>query len=173
MLPRIKTFIWQCLHHSIGVGVCLVQRCLSTNDVCLLCENESETIIHRLRDCPFSKNIRHQLGINSNSNFYEVTFIFGWRKTVSPTSCGINPHGRLFFRFLFGVYGSIETMLSFEIVLLKLTFNEILSLELQNSNTAFLILHAWATRQWCKLDGKSPNLGGFDSTLMVQLLESR
>ena len=23
-LPRIKTFIWKCLHQSIGVGVCLV-----------------------------------------------------------------------------------------------------------------------------------------------------
>ena len=62
-------------------------------------------------------------------------------------------------------------MLSFEIVLLKLTFTKILSSELRNSNTTFLILHAWATRQWCKLDGKSPNQGGFNSTLMVQLLE--
>ena len=35
----------------------------------------------------------------------------------------------------------------------------------------YVLLHAWATRQWCKLDGKSPNQGGFNSTLMVQLLE--
>lgn len=28
-LPRIKTFFWQCLHNSIGVGKCLVKSCLS------------------------------------------------------------------------------------------------------------------------------------------------
>ena len=102
-----------------------------------------------------------------------MIFSFGWRKTVkiSPSSCGINPHGRLFFLLLFGVYGSIEIMLSFEIVLLILTFTEILFLELWNSNIAFLILHAWATRPWCKSDGKSPNKVGFHLTQMVQLLE--
>ena len=102
-----------------------------------------------------------------------MNFSFGWRKTIkiSPTSCGISPHERLFFLLLFGVYGSIEIILSFEIVLLNLTFTEILSLELRNSNIAFLILHAWATRPWCKSNGKSPNMGGFDSTRMIQLLE--
>ena len=69
-LPRIKTFIWKCLHQSIGVGVCLVQRCLSESEVCPLCNNEAESILHRLRDCPFARNIWHRLGITPNSNFY-------------------------------------------------------------------------------------------------------
>ena len=43
-LPRINTFIWQCMHHSIGVGVLLVKRHLSETDVCPLCESESEKL---------------------------------------------------------------------------------------------------------------------------------
>ena len=36
-LPRIKTFVWQCLHNSIGVGECLVRRHLSESDRCPIC----------------------------------------------------------------------------------------------------------------------------------------
>lgn len=37
IIPQIKTFIWQCLHNSIGVGECLIKRCISESDICPLC----------------------------------------------------------------------------------------------------------------------------------------
>lgn len=41
-IPQVKTFIWQCLHNSIGIGECLVKRCISDSDIYLLCQREPE-----------------------------------------------------------------------------------------------------------------------------------
>lgn len=71
--PRIKTFLWQCMHYSIGVRECLVWRCLSESDVCPLCKRETKIIIHRLRDYSFLREIWYNLGINPSSSFYEGT----------------------------------------------------------------------------------------------------
>ena len=138
-LPRIKTFIWQCLHHSIGVGVCLVQRCLSENEVCPLCNNEAESILHRLRDCPFARNIWHCLGISPTSNFYEDDLQMWLENNCKDQSHKVRHHplGRSFFLLLFGVYGSIRIMLSFETVQPSWIFTEILCLELQNFSIVF------------------------------------
>ena len=35
-LPRIKTFIWQCLHNSIRVGECLARRGINVSEICPL-----------------------------------------------------------------------------------------------------------------------------------------
>ena len=52
-MPRIKTFIWQHLHNNIGVGECLARRGINVSDVCPLCQRDSESILHMLRDCEF------------------------------------------------------------------------------------------------------------------------
>lgn len=70
-LPRIKTFIWQCLHNSIRVGECLVKRCLMDSATCPSCQRESESILHRLRDCEAARLTWWQMGIHESSNFYE------------------------------------------------------------------------------------------------------
>lgn len=71
ILHRIKTFIWQCVHNSIGVGECLARRIINVSDVCPLCQRDSESILHRLRDCEAARSIWCHLGINETSNFYE------------------------------------------------------------------------------------------------------
>ncbi|KAL0005393.1 hypothetical protein SO802_012954 [Lithocarpus litseifolius] len=76
-LPRIKTFLWQCMHYSIGVVECLVRRCLSESDVCPMCNRKPETI---LRDCSFSRDTWFKLGINPSSNFYESN-LQNWLET--------------------------------------------------------------------------------------------
>ena len=57
ILPRIKTFVWQCYHNSIGVKDCLVRRGMLENGVCPLCGRNPETIIHALRDCMYIKPV--------------------------------------------------------------------------------------------------------------------
>ena len=69
-LPRIKTFIWQCLHNSIGVGECLARRGINVSEVCPLCQRDSKSILHWLRDCEAARSIWCLLGINETSNFY-------------------------------------------------------------------------------------------------------
>ena len=47
-LPRIKTFIWRCVHDSIGVRGCLARRGIGTNVLCLICQEEKESVLHAL-----------------------------------------------------------------------------------------------------------------------------
>lgn len=70
-LPRIKSFMWQCLHNGIGVGDCLVKRHLSELDRCPICLREVETIIHRLRDCEMAKTTWISLGVRPSSSFFK------------------------------------------------------------------------------------------------------
>ena len=56
-LPRIKTFIWQCAHNSIGVKECLARRSVMEDVVCPICRREDESILHALRDCPWAQSV--------------------------------------------------------------------------------------------------------------------
>ena len=62
-LPRIKTFIWQCAHNSIGVKECLTRRSVMEDVVCPICRREDESILHALRDCPWAQSAWRQLGV--------------------------------------------------------------------------------------------------------------
>ena len=116
--PRIKTFIWQCLHNSIRVGECLVKRCLRDSATCPSCQRESESILHRLRDCEAARLTWWQMGIHESSNFYEGNLNLGCtdaapkrahprptrrdaamqegrrRPRVRAASCRVVPHGK-------------------------------------------------------------------------------
>ena len=100
-IPRVKTFMWQCLHNAIGVGVCLVKRCISNDDICPLCHREPETILHRLRDCGTSKQIWERLGVRQNSNFYEGNLGQWLEYNCKNNTCrlGEQPPWRIIFPF--------------------------------------------------------------------------
>ena len=149
-LLRIKTFLWQCMHYNIGVGECLVRRCLSESDICPMCNRESETILHRLRDCSFSRDTQFKLGINPSSNFYEGNLQY-WLETNCKDGfhkVGINLLGRLSFPFPSGAFGRTETILCFGTGLLNQTYTTTLSLEPQNFSIAFVKQSAWIARSW-------------------------
>ena len=69
-LPRIKTFMWQCAHNSIGVKGCLIRRGMDIDDTCPFCQEGVETVMHALRDCSWVRLIWRQLGVlPSNQDF--------------------------------------------------------------------------------------------------------
>ena len=57
LLPKIKTFLWMCAHNSIGVKCCLERKGVVHDNVCHICCNGSETILHALRDCNHLKQV--------------------------------------------------------------------------------------------------------------------
>ena len=70
-LPKIQMFIWKCMHNSVGVRGCLVERGLHIPLDYPLCHTEPETVSHALCDCNFVKPIWQQLGqIRGNQAFY-------------------------------------------------------------------------------------------------------
>ena len=74
ILLRIQLFVWKCMHLSLGVNQCLVDRELLMEACCLRCHCEVESILHLLRDCPFSRTVWNQLGgCVNNSNFFSMS----------------------------------------------------------------------------------------------------
>ena len=70
-LPRVKTFIWRCMHDSIGVKGCLVRRGFGNDDLCPICQEDRESILHALRDCTRVRAIWLQLGVSYiNQSFW-------------------------------------------------------------------------------------------------------
>lgn len=78
ILPRIQTFVWLCLHNSIGVRECLVRRGLLSKIGCPLCNSGSESILHALRDCEVVKPIWSHLGVNGPDNHFVTSNITDW-----------------------------------------------------------------------------------------------
>ena len=99
IIPRVKAFIWQCLHNAIGVRECLVKRCISESDTCPLCQNEPETILHRLRDCATSRLTWERLGVSPNRNFYEGNLVEWLKNNCNNNICriGVQPPWRIIF----------------------------------------------------------------------------
>ena len=54
-LPRIKTFLWMCAHNSIGVRSCLMKRGVCVEELCLVCQEAPESVLHALRDFAWVK----------------------------------------------------------------------------------------------------------------------
>ena len=67
LLPKVRMFLWLCAHNSIGVKVCLGRRGVVQDEVCPVCYNGAETILHALRDCSHLKHIWNQLGVTASN----------------------------------------------------------------------------------------------------------
>ena len=114
ILPRIQTFVWMCLHSSIGVKECLTKRGVPVDPTCPLCLCEFESIIHALRDCRIIRNIWTQLGAKEiNSSLFNGT-LQHWITTnekIDTKKHRDHPHGKPPSFSQFGAFGSIGTML--------------------------------------------------------------
>lgn len=54
-LPKIQHFFWKCLWQSIPTKEVFASCGFMGNVTCQLCNDEMESIIHLLRDCPYAK----------------------------------------------------------------------------------------------------------------------
>ncbi|KAK9986020.1 hypothetical protein SO802_030971 [Lithocarpus litseifolius] len=77
-LPRIKTFPWMCAHNSIGVRSCLMKRGVCEEDLCPICQEASESILHALRDCPWVKLVWTKLGITKANQMFWNSGLLDW-----------------------------------------------------------------------------------------------
>ena len=77
-LPRIQSFVWQCIHHSISVRECLTARGMDIDNSCPICRNGPESILHALRDCPSARDIWHQLGVPPSDSVFFVANLKDW-----------------------------------------------------------------------------------------------
>ena len=77
-LPRIQTFVWKCMHYSIGVNQCLMTRGVHVEATCSRCHREAESVFHTLRDCPVSKSIWQQLGRQASDSFFSNQNLQEW-----------------------------------------------------------------------------------------------
>lgn len=66
VLPKIKFFVWKCMHNSVGIKACLAERGMSTDMLCPLSGLEVETFAHALQDCRIVREVWFDLGVARN-----------------------------------------------------------------------------------------------------------
>ena len=77
-LPKIQTFVWKCMHYSIGINQCLMTRGIHGEANCPRCNRGAKFVIHTLRDYPVSKRIWHQLGRQAIDSFFSNQNLQEW-----------------------------------------------------------------------------------------------
>ena len=101
-LPKIKTFLWRCVHNSIGVKTCLARRGFGDDEGCPVCLREPETILHALRDCPRVKQIWSQLSVKGNNSDFWRSNLHKWLQNNGKVRCSLiqgKPPWRIMFNF--------------------------------------------------------------------------
>ena len=101
-LPKIKTFLWKCVHNSIGVKFCLAKRGIVVDEVCPICQREPETILHALRDCLRAKQVWIQLGVKETNREFWRSNLQEWLQANGKVSSNYiqgKPPWRITFNF--------------------------------------------------------------------------
>ena len=98
--PRIKFFLWLCVHHSIPTLEVLCSRGMNLNTSCELCGLASESILHTLRDCEKARGVWKDLGFDeSNAEFFNLS-LTAWLEKYCGSS-DFFPTPRIPWKILF------------------------------------------------------------------------
>ena len=79
-LPKIKCFLWQCLHKSIPVKEVLTARGLNVPLCCPICNSATKSILHMLRDCPQVRAFWDSFPPRIHSNLLYGAKLLDWLK---------------------------------------------------------------------------------------------
>ena len=77
-MPKIKCFLWQCVHRSIPVREVLVARGLHLPTSCPLCNGPSKSIIRVLRDCSIAQQVWNSLSPPMLPNLFFGINLSNW-----------------------------------------------------------------------------------------------
>ena len=147
-IPKIKCFLWQCVHRSIPVRKVLVARGLNLPASCPLCNGPSESIIHVLRDCSIAQQYGtpylHQcFPTRSLESIYQIGFI----SIVNHNNLVLWVfHGGFFFPLEYGTYG--YTGIEWFFKMKPLTRSPNLILLLRQLSMPFLVLMRVRKGSW-------------------------
>nr|KYP69645.1 Putative ribonuclease H protein At1g65750 family [Cajanus cajan] len=78
---KVKFFLWQCLHSALPTNQVRADRRLAESCACSRCSCPQETILHALRDWPYSREVLMSGEISVGWSFSEVD-CFQWLKGV-------------------------------------------------------------------------------------------
>nr|KYP70286.1 Putative ribonuclease H protein At1g65750 family [Cajanus cajan] len=82
MIPeKVKFFLWQCLHLALPTNQVRADRRLSESGACSRCSCPQKTILHALRDCPYSREVLMSGGCSRGWSF-SVMDCFQWLKGI-------------------------------------------------------------------------------------------
>nr|KYP66844.1 Putative ribonuclease H protein At1g65750 family [Cajanus cajan] len=82
MIPeKVKFFLWQCLHSALPTNQVRADKRLSESGACSRCSCPHETILHALRDCPYSREVLMAGGVSTGWSFLERD-CFQWLKGI-------------------------------------------------------------------------------------------
>nr|KYP73211.1 Putative ribonuclease H protein At1g65750 family [Cajanus cajan] len=82
MIPeKVKFFLWQCLHSALPTNQVRADRRLAESGACSRCSCPHETILHALRDCPYSREVLMSGGCSVRWSF-SVMDCFQWLKGI-------------------------------------------------------------------------------------------
>ena len=66
---KVLNFIWKLLHDSLPVFQKLRCRGIAASNVCLMCNEEEETVNHLFLQCPFARAIWHGSSLGIRTSF--------------------------------------------------------------------------------------------------------
>ena len=72
-MPRIMFFLWLSIHNNVPTCEVLGSRGFTLDTICPICQRETETLQHLIRDCQYARNFWNKLGVPAGcrQNFLE------------------------------------------------------------------------------------------------------
>ena len=94
-LPKVKYFIWLCLHNSLSVREVLASRGLNITHLCPRCGTHAESILHLLRDCCDSCAFWQKIGIPTSCISSFKASLYDWLHANYTNQFKKPPHNLL------------------------------------------------------------------------------
>ncbi|KAK7252062.1 hypothetical protein RIF29_35769 [Crotalaria pallida] len=83
---KVRFLMWLMLHNAIPTNVFRCNRGLAASPMCSRCDSDCETVLHCIRDCPYSRDLWYRFGF-TDQNFFSMD-VWRWvRSATASNSC--------------------------------------------------------------------------------------
>ena len=90
--PKIRIFLWKALHGAIPVEDRLRTRGIRSDDGCLMCDTENETINHILFECPLARQVWAITHLSSAGSEFSNSVYTNMSRLIDLTQQNDLPH---------------------------------------------------------------------------------